>query len=150
VSARDRIDESVQRIRTVRDPRYRYIRNFLPEQGFTSLNRYKEKCFLIMPLMRELKARGELRGPPLALLQDRLPPEELYDLESDPYEIRNLATSNDPVHQAALGRLRDELERWMKETGDRGSVPEPPEIVAPFEKEMHDWFGTPEWYRAER
>ncbi len=150
VSARDRIDESVQRIRTVRDPRYRYIRNFLPEQGFTSLNRYKEKCFLIMPLMRELKARGELHGPPLALLQDRLPPEELYDLETDPYEIRNLATSHDPVHQAALGRLRDELERWMKETGDRGSVPEPPEIVTPFEKEMHDWFGTPEWYRADR
>ncbi|MBD3672816.1 MAG: hypothetical protein HUJ26_04755 [Planctomycetaceae bacterium] len=23
---------------------------------------------------------------------------------------------------------------------------EPAEIVAPFEKEMHDWFGTPEWY----
>lgn len=150
VSARDRIDESVQRIRTVRDSRYRYIRNFLPEQGFTSLNRYKEKCFLIMPLMRELKARGELHGPPLALLQDRLPPEELYDLETDPYEIRNLATSNDPVHRAALGRLRDELERWMKETGDRGSLPEPQEIVAPFEKEMHDWFGTPEWYRAGR
>ena len=29
-------------------------------------------------------------------------------------------------------------------------APEPNEIVAPFEKEMHDWFGTPEWYRQKR
>ena len=34
-SARDRIDESVQRIRSVRDARYRYIRNFMPERPFT-------------------------------------------------------------------------------------------------------------------
>jgi len=34
----------------------------------------------------------------------------------------------------------------MTETGDLGQWPEPPEVVAPFEKEMHDWFGTPSWY----
>ena len=39
---------------------------------------------------------------------------------------------------------------WTIETGDRGAIPEPPEIVAPFLKEMEDWFGTPEWYAAER
>ena len=35
----------------------------------------------------------------------------------------------------------------MTETGDRGRFPEPPEVVAPFEQEMHDWFGTPAWYK---
>ncbi len=35
----------------------------------------------------------------------------------------------------------------MTETGDLGQVPEPESIVAPFVQEMHDWFGTPDWYR---
>jgi len=144
-SARDRIDETPQRIRSVRDARYRYIRNFMPEQSFVSLNRYKEKCFLVLPLMRQLHAEGKLSGPPSALMAPRLPDEELYDTEADPYEIRNLA--GDPGHREALIRLRAALEVWITETGDRGQWPEPPEIVAPFEKEMHDWFGTPAWHR---
>ena len=37
------------------------------------------------------------------------------------------------------------LDTWMAETGDRGAFPEPEEVVAPFTKEMHDWFGTPDW-----
>lgn len=144
-SARDRIDETLQRIRSVRDARYRYIRNFMPEQSFVSLNRYKEKCFPILPLMRRLHAEGKLTGAPLALMAPRLPDEELYDTESDPHEIRNLA--GDPAHLEALLRLRAALDVWIAETGDRGQWPEPPEVVAPFAKEMHDWFGTPDWAR---
>ena len=45
-------------------------------------------------------------------------------------------------------RLRAALDAWIVETGDRGAVPEPPEVVAPFEKEMHDWFGTPAWAKT--
>jgi arylsulfatase A-like enzyme len=145
-SARDRIDETVQRIRSVRDSRYRFIRNFMPEQSFTSLNRYKEKCFLVIPLMRRLHAEGKLTGPPLALMASRLPDEELYDTEADPHEILNLAASDDPVHREALARLRAALDVWITETGDLGQWPEPPAVVAPFEKEMHDWFGTPAWH----
>mgnify|MGYP003854199709 CR=1 FL=1 len=146
-SARDRIDETVNRIRTVRDARYRYIRNYMPEQSFLALNRYKEKCFLVIPLMRQLHAEGKLSGPPLALMRSRLPEEELYDTAADPYEIHNLAESKKPEHQQALVRLRTALDTWITETGDRGWVPEPPEVVARFEKEMHEWFGTPVWYR---
>jgi N-sulfoglucosamine sulfohydrolase len=146
-SARDRIDETVNRIRTVRDSRYRYLRNYLPAQGFASLNRYKEKCFLIIPLMRELHAQGKLTGPAAELMQP-LPPEQLFDTAADPHEIVNLATSSDPDHRRALARLRAALDVWIVETGDRGEFPEPPEVVVPFEKEMHEWFGTPAWYRA--
>lgn len=146
-SARDRIDESVQRIRSVRDERYRYLRNFMPEQPFAALNRYKEKCFLVMPLMRELHAAGKLTGPPAALFNPRLPDEELYDTQSDPHEVQNLALSAQAGHREALLRLRGALEAWIIETGDRGHLPEPPEVVAPFEREMHDWFGTPAWYQ---
>jgi hypothetical protein len=146
-SARDRIDETCVRLRSVRDRRYHYIRNYTPGAGFPTLNRYKEKCFLVKPLMRKLAAQGKLQGPAADLMQP-FPEEMLYDVEADPHEIRNLADSSKPAHRAALIRLRAALDTWIIETGDRGEWPEPPEIVAPFEKEMHDWFGTPDWYQA--
>ncbi len=144
-SARDRIDETVVRQRSVCDQHYHYIRNFTPDAGFATLNRYKEKCFLVKPLMRRLADEGKLSGPAAELMKP-LPAEQLFDTESDPYEIRNLAGSEEPEHRDALLRLRAALETWMAETGDLGVWPEPLEVVAPFEKEMHDWFGTPSWY----
>jgi hypothetical protein len=97
--------------------------------------------------MRRLFAEGKLSGPPLALMARRLAHEELYDTQADPHEIRNLAGSSRPEHREALGRLRAVLEVWLTETGDLGQFSEPADVVVPFEKEMHDWFGTPEWYR---
>lgn len=142
-SARDRIDETVQRIRSVRDARYRYIRNFMPTQPFTALNRYKEKCFLTLPLMRAMHARGELTGPPLALFAPRLPDEELYDTVADAHEIHNVAGSPRPEHREALQQLRAALDVWVTETGDLGGTPEPANVLAPIEREMDQWFGTP-------
>jgi len=143
-SARDRIDETVNRIRSVRDRKYHYIKNYIPGEGFTSLNRYKEKCFLVKPLMRKLYEEGKLSGPAADLMKP-LPEELLYDTEADPHEINNLTESDLPEHREALIRLRAALDTWVVETGDLGRFPEPPEIVKPFEKEMHDWFGTPDW-----
>jgi arylsulfatase A-like enzyme len=147
-SARDRIDETVIRQRSVRDGRYQYIRNFTPGAGFSTLNRYKEKCFLVMPLMRRLLAEGKLAGPALELMRP-FPAEMLYDTLSDPYEIENLTDSSRKEHREALVRLRAALDTWIQETGDLGEHPESPKVVAPFEKEMHDWFGTPEWVTQE-
>jgi len=145
-AARDRIDETVQRIRSVHDQRYHYIRTDTVGPTFASLNRYKEKCFPIIPLMRQLFAKGELGGPPAALMAIRGPCEELYDTEADSHEIRNLVNSQQQEDREALVRLRAALDTWIAETGDRGQRFEPPDVVAPFEKEMHDWFGTPQWY----
>ena len=148
-AARDRIDETEQRIRSVHDPRFHYIRTLSTGPTFSSLNRYKEKCFPIYPLMRQLLAEGKLTGAPLELMQRTGPSEELYDLRSDPHEIKNLAASTQPEHREALIRLRAALDTWLVETGDRGHIPEPRDIVAPFTKEMHDWFGTPAWAQAQ-
>ena len=52
----------------------------------------------------------------------RKPVEELYDLQSDPHEIRNLV--RDPGHEEILQRLRRALERWRTEVGDMGVIPE--------------------------
>jgi arylsulfatase A-like enzyme len=144
-SARDRIDETVLRMRSVRGKRFHYIRNYSEGQGFAALNRYKEKCFAIKPLMRQLMDDDLLVGPALELMQP-MPYELLYDSEEDPHEINNLATSENPEYEEVLMRMRDALDTWEAETDDLGRWPEPDEIISPFEKEMHDWFGTPDWY----
>src|SRR5262245_40660486 len=146
-SARDRIDETVNRIRSVRESRYHYIRNYMPEQGFASLNRYKEKCFLVIPLMRELHAQGKLVGPAAELMR-LLPPEQLFDTQKEPNEIRNLVDSAETADREALIRLRAALAVWIAETGDLGGRPEPPDQLQSIEKEMHEWFGTPAWHSA--
>lgn len=147
-SARDRIDETQARLRSVRDARWRYIRNYPPYATVASLNRYKEKCFLIMPVLRQLHADGRLSGPALALMAERAPDEELFDTQVDPHNMTNLATSSAPEHREALLRLRAALDTWIVETGDRGHIAEPADVVAPFTQEMHDWFGTPAWVSA--
>ena len=147
-SARDRIDETQQRIRSVHDERFHYIRTISSGPTFASLNRYKEKCFAIMPVMRDLHARGLLTGPPLELMHRTGPCEELYDTEADPHEVANLLTSDKLEHREALTRLRAALDAWIVETGDRGQFPEADEIVAPFGPEMEKWFGTPEWAKG--
>ncbi len=141
-SARDRIDETEIRQRSVRGKRFHYIRNFTPGAGFGSLNRYKEKCFLVKPLMRQMLTKGTLTGPPADLMKP-FPDEMLFDTQADPYEVTNLAEAAE--HAVTLERMRNALDAWMVETRDRGHIPESREIVAPFTKEMHDWFGTPAW-----
>ncbi len=143
-SARDRIDETVIRMRSVSDGRFHYIRTFTPGAGFLALNRYKEKCFLVKPLMRKLHAAGKLTGPPADLMKP-FPEEMLFDIQADPHEIKNLAESKCHEHQQALHEMRAALDTWMVETRDRGHLLEPAEVVAPFLKEMEDWFGTPDW-----
>jgi hypothetical protein len=95
--------------------------------------------------MRRLHAKGLLSGAAADLMKP-FPDEQLYDTQADPHEIHNLASSKDPRHQDALLRLRAALDTWVSETGDLGQWLEPREVVAPFEKEMHEWFGTPKWY----
>jgi len=126
--ARDRCDETVFRFRTVRDSRYRYIRNFTPERPFLQPNDYKARSYPVWRLLPQLQAEGKLTAAQEALCAPTMPAEELYDLQNDPHEIRNLEQS--PEHRAVLSRLRAVLERWITDTRDQGRVPEPPELAA--------------------
>ena len=128
--ARDRCDETVFRFRTVRDARYRYIRNFTPDRPFLQTNDYKERSYPVWNLLKQLDADGKLTPPQEFLCAPTMPEEELYDIKTDPYEIHNLAKSNVPEHQAALKRLRKALEKWIEDTHDQGRVLEPPELAA--------------------
>jgi hypothetical protein len=96
--------------------------------------------------MHELHSQGKLTGPPAALMEMRGPSEELYDAQADRDEIHSLVDSSRAEDHEALLRLRAALDAWIVETGDRGAIQESPEIIAPFEKEMDEWFGTPAWF----
>jgi len=120
-AARDRMDEAFDRIRAVRDNRHKYIRNFHPElpcaQPIASLEEMPT-----MQLWRRLHAEGRLRGPQKHFFAATKPAEELYDLDTDPHEINNLAGS--PQYVDKLIELRSVLDQWMEETNDLGAVPE--------------------------
>lgn len=127
--ARDRCDMTVFRLRTVRDKRYRYIRNFTPDRPFLQFNRYKEAQYPVWNLIKQLAAEVKLTPAQAVLAAPTMPEEELYDLETDPFEIKNLVSSNKPEHREALERLRDVLDDWIKATNDQGRIPEPPEVA---------------------
>ncbi len=133
---RDRGDETVDRIRTVRTQRYRYIRNFMPERPFLQTNRYKEATYPTIWVMRRLNSEGRLTSHQATLLAPSRPREELYDVIADPYEIDNLVTS--PRHQEVLDELRGVLDAWIVESNDRGRVPEDPAVVMYYEQRMKD------------
>jgi N-sulfoglucosamine sulfohydrolase len=120
-AARDRMDETYDRIRTVREKRFQYIRNFHPELSHAQRIAYME----LMPTMqvwRKLHADGKLSAVQDAFFTVPKPREELYDVEADPDEVKNLV--DDPRYRAKLVELRTALDRWMGETKDLGSVPE--------------------------
>jgi len=54
--------------------------------------------------------------------------EELYDLQSDPWETKNLAES--AAHAGDLERLRAAQDAWLLETRDLGLIPEAERLAA--------------------
>lgn len=121
-AARDRCDETVERIRSVRTERFLYIRNFHPQRPHLQPNAYKDGKTIIQTL-RALHAAGRLDALTEQLLfRPTRPAEELYEWRTDRFQVKNLAA--DPAHRAALEQLRARLDRWMVETGDRGPEPE--------------------------
>ena len=121
-SARDRADETVDHIRSVRTERWKYIRNFLPQRPYLQPNDYKDHKPCVIAL-RAAEAAGQLNDAQRLLFATTRPPEELYDLAADPWEINNLAA--DPAHAKTLQELSAKLDRWMEQTNDQGRTPEP-------------------------
>jgi len=125
--ARDRCDETVFRLRTVRDERFRYIRNFTPERPFLQPNNYKARQYPLWTLLPELNRQGLLTPEQASLCAPTMPAEELYDLQADPHAVHNLAAS--PRFQKTLQKLRSVLDQWIQQTADMGRTLEPQHLV---------------------
>jgi N-sulfoglucosamine sulfohydrolase len=120
-AARDRMDEVYDRIRAVRDTRYKYIRNFAPELPYAQKISYNEEN-PTMKAWRRLSEEGKLTGAPALFFAPTKPKEELYDTQTDPDEVKNLAS--DPKYKKHLERMRAALNKWIADTKDLGEVPE--------------------------
>lgn len=126
--ARDRIDDTPDRVRTVRDARCKLILNYEPQRPYLQRMAYAEVTNPTYNRMRQLFAEGKLNADQAKFMAASRPAEELYDLENDPWELHNLA--GDSVHRATLDRLRAQLDAWIAETRDQGTASEDPESVA--------------------
>lgn len=122
-AARDRMDETYDRVRSVRGERYRYVRNFEPDLPYFQYINYMDE----MPIMkdwRRLAFEGKLNDTQKLFWSRTKPKEELYDLETDPYEINNLASAESALLQKTRKEMSAALDQWIKDTKDLGEVPE--------------------------
>lgn len=130
ISARDRCDYTIDRIRTVRSDKLRYIRNYFPERSMLQAQ-YRDHAPTVKDLKR-LHQEGKLNKYQDEFWFGVRPKEELYDLAKDPYQIHNLA--KDPAFADELAKHRKILENWVKESGDKGQFPENPiQLKATYE-----------------
>ncbi|MBC2603209.1 sulfatase family protein [Puniceicoccus vermicola] len=120
-AGRDRMDSIYDMVRVARDHHYHYIRNDAPGLPYAQYQAYMEKQ-PIMPLMRDLHAKGQLKGDEAVFFQPEKPREELYDTQADPNQLNNLA--KDPAHSEALQALRTALDQHLAETGDLSEIDE--------------------------
>ena len=117
---RDRMDERYDMVRSVRDVRYLYVRNYMPHRIYGQHVAYMFETPTTR-VWKELYDRGELE-PPRTFFWETKPTEELYDLSADPDEVQNLADS--PEHAQVLVRLRRAQQSHAVTTRDLGFLPE--------------------------
>jgi len=118
-AARDRCGETFDRVRSVHDGRYNYIRNYYPELPYWQTSRYKVRQYPVLARLKELHALGKLTPAQDRYFADTKPAEELYDLQNDPGELQNII--DHPQHTEARQRLRQALAQWQQAVPDMGA-----------------------------
>jgi len=117
---RNRMDERPDFVRAIRDKRYRYMRVFMPHRpdGQTLMYPFQSKSW--RQWFEAWKA-GKCNAVQSAFWEPR-PAEMLFDVEADPWEIKNLA--GDPAHAARLAKMRAVCLDEMRAKHDTGCIPE--------------------------
>lgn len=133
---RGRMDERYDLVRSVTDGRYVYLREYMPHLPYGQYIGYMFQ----MPTTRVWKQQFE--DQKLTEAQQRFwqpkPAEELYDLQTDPWEVRNLTESKE--HQEILNRLRKAQQDHAISTRDIGFIPEAERLRIAGDKSPRDAF----------
>lgn len=116
-------------MRAVRVGDWKYVRNLHPEFAFTThidlpVNLGQRDYFSTW----EAAARTNSHAASIVERYHRRPAEELYDLATDPDELRNLA--GEKSQRRRLVRMRRELDAWMRAQGDEGKVYNEPRLLS--------------------
>lgn len=119
-AGRDRMDTEYDRVRSVRDNRYRYVYNYMPDKPYYQDIEYRKNIPMMKEIL-ELKDEGKLPATTMAWF-DTKPKEELYDEVNDPYDLHNLAT--DPDYQNKLVEMRAAFQNWTNKVGDLSGMSE--------------------------
>ncbi len=116
----DRFDEKYDMVRALRKGKYKYIRNYQPfnYDGLQNDYRYKQMAF---KQWRDMYKSGELNKIQAAFFETRQP-EQLFDVEADPYETNNLA-NNEQFAKIKI-ELRNKLTEREKNLPDLSFYPE--------------------------
>ena len=120
-AARDRMDNVPDKVRAVRDSKYKYIRNYAADVAYFRPLGFRD----LFPVMQELwegHEKGTLDAVQSFYFTAPRPEEELYDLTADPYEVHNLAGT--PEHQQPRQRLSQSLDEWIARVGYFSDLPE--------------------------
>ncbi len=120
-AAADRFDGQYDRIRAVRDKRFKYLKNYNTDQPYYLPITYRENMQSMQELLR-LHKEGKLDAQQAQWFRPNKPDEELFDCINDPHELINLAEN--PKYTNKLTELRQECEKWMTDIGDMGDTPE--------------------------
>ncbi|WP_269522386.1 sulfatase family protein [Coraliomargarita parva] len=120
-ASRDRIDESYDRVRAVRDERFKYIRNYYPDIPYFQWVPYLNKHPIVREMI-DLYLDDKLDTAQSLMFQPQRPVEELYDTRLDPHEINNLAA--DEKYAEDLKRLGNQMDHWLERVGDLGEIDE--------------------------
>lgn len=143
---RSRMDERFDLVRSVTDGRFVYLRHFMPHLPYGQHLGYMFQ----MPtarVWRDMAAAGKL-NPDQRHFWEPKPVEELYDLNSDPWEVHNLAGKSE--HSARLTSLRNALEKQARQVRDLGFIPEAERLrISGNLQSPRDAFHTEEAYPFE-
>ncbi len=141
ISARDRCDFTIDRIRCVRTNKYKYIRNFMTDRSYTQPN-YRDKRETTL-LLKQLYKEGKLNKVQERFMSEDRSSEELYDLETDPHETVNLVKTK--KYNEVLIKHRKILNDWIMETDDKGQYPENMESLRAVYKRLGERCVNPEF-----
>lgn len=117
---RGRMDERIDMMRAVRDKKFKYIRNYMPHRIYGQHLQY----LWIPPSTRSWEKefiQGRCNTEQSIFWQTK-PPEELYDITKDQWEVNNLAS--DPSYKEVLERMGKEVKNWVRNIRDPGFLPE--------------------------
>jgi len=117
---RGRMDERIDMVRSIRDQRYIYIRNYMPHKIYGQFIAYMFQTPTTR-IWQQMYNAGKLNQAQSAFWREK-PSEELYDLQADPDEVHNLASS--PKHQDVLRRMRKAQQQLARDIKDLGFLPE--------------------------
>ena len=133
-AARDRMDTSIDRMRAVRTTQFKYIRNYLPAVPWMQHNEYKEQNYPTWNLVKDWAKQGRLTKEQSLFAAAEKPIEELFDVQADPDEVRNLAA--DPAHRDTLKRLRALVDGFVAENDGLVGFEDPIDIYRGYYKHL--------------